>query len=176
MAEQQTITDTPARQLTARAIVLSNGMAAIVDETDFDSVSRYYWHAHPRPDGNGHYVRGLVDGHKVLMHVFLLGKQDGLQIDHANGNGLDNRRDNLRRATQSQNQRNIRGGRGRSLYKGVSWARRQRKWMATICYDGRNHHIGYYDQEDAAARAYDREARKHFGEFACPNFSEVDRG
>ena len=109
----------------------------------------------------------------MFLHVFLLGKMDGQSIDHVNGNGLDNRRVNLRWATPSQQRRNIQGGRGRSLYKGVSWARRQRKWLARICLDGKNRNLGYFDAEDDAARAYDVAARANYDEYACLNFPEV---
>lgn len=177
MASQEPITAPTPRQPSARAIVLNHGLAAVVDETDYPLVCQHHWSAHFRPCGHGYYARSTVNGRKVFMHNLLMGESPGLQVDHANGNGLDNRRCNLRWATGSQNQRNIKGGRGRSLYKGVSWAKRQRKWVANIFVSGRNLHLGYFEQEDDAARAYDAAAREHYGEFAAPNFpSEVADG
>lgn len=118
-----------------------------------------------------YYARGTVDGVRVMMHVFLMGgSREGFTVDHANGNTLDNRRENLRWATRAQQARNIHHGRGRSIYKGVSWAKRQRKWVASIFLAGNSKQIGYFDSEDDAARAYDAEAILDFGEFACPNF------
>lgn len=162
-------------QPVAVAIELKAGVAAIVDAADYPAVAKHHWTAHR---GNTTtYARALIDGTRILLHVFLMGAKEGCTVDHANGNGLDNRRLNLRHATPSQQMRNIHGGRGRSLYKGVSWANRQRKWVATISVDGKNRHLGYFDVEDDAARAYDAAARLHYGEFACLNFPEnVDVG
>ena len=83
-------------QPTARAIVLGNGTAVVVDEADYALVSPFYWHAHRRPDGHGYYARATVGSQRVFMHTLLMGKRDGFHVDHKNGNGLDNRRDNLR--------------------------------------------------------------------------------
>ena len=169
MSDQFT-TASSVQQPTAKAIILQNGMAVIVDEADYPEVSRLHWHAHKSHEGR-YYARGTVGGTRVMMHVWLMGgSRPGYTVDHKNGNGLDNRRENLRWATGSEQQRNISHGRGRSTRKGVSWARRQRKWMATICISGKNKHLGYFNEEDEAALAYDRAALENYGEFACVNF------
>jgi len=98
-------------------------------------------------------------------------------IDHINGNGLDDRRANMRTCTNQQNMRNLRKRRsGSSIYKGVYYDKRRRTWYARICHNGKNIHLGTFATEIEAARAYDRAARRLFGEFARLNFpDEVER-
>lgn len=158
-------------QPVTKAIELSGGRAVVVDEDDYPTLSAYHWLQHR--GCSTWYARASVNGHRVMMHVFLLGSREGCTVDHINGNGLDNRRCNLRFATPSQQAQNVHGGRGRSQYKGVSWAKRQRKWAAVIYVGGRNRHLGYFSNEDDAAKAYDVAARLHYAEFACLNFPEV---
>ena len=129
--------------------------------------SGYWWTRHKGTRTN--YARAVVEGRRVLLHVLIMGELEGRTVDHINGNGLDNRRCNLRWATKSQQCQNNHVGRGRSIFKGVSWAKRQRKWMATISINGKNKHIGYFDNESDAARAYNKEAANNFGEFAWLN-------
>jgi hypothetical protein len=121
------------------------------------------------------------------MHRLLLGLVDGFaQVDHRNGNGLDNRRGNLRIATASQNQWNQKvRGRGTSKYKGVAWEKRGGKWVVKIAYLGRRIHLGSFARnvingidygEIKAARAYDLAAVKFFGVFARLNLGDKDMG
>lgn len=159
-------------QPTAKAIITGNGMAIVVDEADYPLVSAYVWHAHKSKNG-AFYARGTVAGRRVMMHVFLMGSptSPGLTVDHKNGHTLDNRRSNLRWATRSEQARNQHYGRGRSIYKGVTWKPSHRKWLVTIgASDGKNKHVGYFDNECEAARAYDAVALEYFGEFASLNF------
>jgi hypothetical protein len=99
---------------------------------------------------------------------------DGMEVDHINGNKIDNRRANLRIVTRSQNQMNrMKSGEGMSSkFKGVSFAALRQRWVAYITQDRIKIQIGYYKDELAAARAYDAKARELFGEFAYLNFPE----
>jgi hypothetical protein len=111
----------------------------------------------------------------VLMHRLILeldGQNiDGLEVDHDNGNRLDNRRENLRPATKSQNMSN-RGPflNNKSGFKGVCWHKRRQKWIAQIHVSGKRTHLGYFDDPIAAARAYDAAALELHGAFARLNF------
>lgn len=104
---------------------------------------------------------------KQFLHTFLTGWP---LVDHANGNGLDNRRANLRPATPAQNLANARPRGGASSFKGVTWRADRRQWRARITASGRRHQLGYFKTEVAAALAYDVAARTMFGEFARTNF------
>ena len=107
----------------------------------------------------------------VHMHKIILGDKEGLEIDHKDGNGLNNRKDNIRWATKAQNQANSAARSGR--YKGVSPPQHRRKrWKAEIRCKGIRYDLGCFDTEEDAARAYDAKAKELHGEFARLNFPE----
>jgi hypothetical protein len=148
---------------------------AIVDPEDYDWLMQYKWHAN---SGRGKFY--AVNSRMQKMHrLIMLNSNPKYEIrntkmfvDHINGNGLDNRKANLRLATYAQNNWNSRHGmgQGRSRYKGVKWHKRIRKWAAVISVNGRREHLGYYRDEKEATRAFDRAAKKYHGEFAVLNF------
>ena len=104
----------------------------------------------------------------VLMHRYLLQANPGERVDHQDGNGLNNRRENIRKATSSQNGMNARAQvGGSSKFKGV-W--RPTRWRAEIRVNYKTIHLGSFATEEEAAHAYDEAARRLFGEFARVNF------
>jgi hypothetical protein len=106
------------------------------------------------------------------MHRFLLQPPPGLEVDHINGDRLDNRRINLRIATRSQNAMNRpRTRTNTSGFKGVS--RLGSLWCAQIKLEGKLHYLGRYADPAEAARAYDVAAKIMFGQYARPNFSDI---
>lgn len=155
---------------------------AIVDDEDYESiVALSPWRlcsykrkgkAPPR-----YAIRGTPPN-QVSMHRVILGAQRGQEVDHRDGDGLNNRRTNLRLATRAQNQRNKSATHtNRSGYKGVSlfttpgmWA--TGKWYARIKLNRQTIHLGYFATAEQAARAYDCAARLYHGEFARLNFPE----
>lgn len=156
-----------------KRVSLSGGKFAIVSDCDFPKVNRYKWSA----DRNGYAVRMVQDGsrrRKVLMHRFILDAPAGAEVDHANGDKLDNRRSNLRLATKSQN--NANRGPYTGTYKGVSWHKRDRRWQSQIRINGSQRHLGTFADPVSAALAYDRAARAAWGEFAYLNFPNVTEG
>jgi hypothetical protein len=107
---------------------------------------------------------------KGRLHRVIMDCPDGMTVDHINGDTMDNRRCNLRIATQSQNQMNRGSCRGSSSrYKGVSHHKLTGKFTAQIRVDGKKRHLGLFASEEDAAKAYDDAAIEAFGEFARPN-------
>lgn len=109
------------------------------------------------------------------MHREILGLSpgDGLEVDYINGDGLDNRRENLRNCTRRQNNRNARPRGGSSRYKGVCWDKHCEKWFAYIRVEWDLKRLRYFALEEEAARAHDAAAVEHLGEFARPNSPAV---
>lgn len=156
-------------------VPLTQGLVAIVDDDDAATVLvAGKWHAHGYH--RTHYARRNVrrpDGSRttLLLHTFLTGWS---YVDHRNGDGLDNRRSNLRPATNAQNARNgpLRMH-NTSGYRGVFWNKRDRVWHAKIGADYRLRHLGTFPDPISAAHAYDAAARELHGEFARLNFPAV---
>ena len=150
---------------------LAAGRVALVDDADYDLVMQYRWHVreYVKPNGAkfGPYARTHLRDRHIYLHNLITGR---LYIDHADGDGLNCRRDNLRGATYSQNAANRGPQCGR--FKGVDLYRARGKWRARINADGREHHLGYFDDEEDAARAYDSAAKVLHGVFARLNFPD----
>ena len=107
------------------------------------------------------------------MHRLIMDEPKGLIVDHRDHNGLNNRRSNLRLCTNAQNQYNrlpLKGGTSR--HKGVCWCKSHNKFNAYIYQRSKRYHLGWFVNEDDAARAYDKKARELFGEYAYLNFPD----
>jgi AP2 domain. len=161
----------------AKTIQLTKGYVAIVDAADYLRLSAYKWHAAEVTGGLVYAARrAKVDGkwRLVYMHREILGLEcgDKRKGDHESGDTLDNRRSNIRIATHAQNIANQkRRSDNRSGYRGVHWAGDRKRWRAQIKVLGRVYHLGEYVSPIDAAKAYDRAAREHFGEFARLNLA-----
>jgi len=110
-----------------------------------------------------------------LVGMAFLGLTKNHQIDHRAHDRTNNTVGAIRVATRAENMRNLRSRVHSSRYKGVSWGTRQRKWFACIHADHRTRSLGLFDDEIAAAKAYDRAALAAWGEFAFLNFPPVER-
>lgn len=155
-----------------KEIPLTQGLIAIVDDADYDRVKAAgKWSL--RRDGDRSYAYRHVrrpDGKRTTttLHAFITGYP---LTDHRNGDGLDNRRCNLRSATVAENGRNRRmSANNTSGFRGVYWRKSKGKWEASIGHLGRQPHLGAFDSAEEAARAYDEAARVLHGEFARLNF------
>lgn len=145
----------------------------MVDDADYADLSQWKWSAEKRRSGF-YAIRGIrrSDGSKstIRMHTQILRSDDGAEIDHRDGNGLNNQRSNLRTATEAQNQWNTRKTRGKtSRFKGVSWCARFGRWKAFISVNGCHINLGSYSIEEAAAVAYNEAAKAMHGQFAQIN-------
>jgi len=156
-----------------KSIPLTRGFVALVDDEDFDWLNQFKWSVNPSY-GN-HYARSCTKGKSEYMHRLILKVKPGEFTDHIDGDGLNNTRRNLRLATQSQNMENRnKTCMNTSGFKGVHYSHQKgnikKPWMATICINYRNLHLGYFSTAEEAAVAYDEAAIKYFREFAKTNF------
>jgi hypothetical protein len=101
----------------------------------------------------------------------ILSAKHGEEVDHINGDGLDNRRANLRVCTHSENAKNKRKQRNNiSGFKGVSFNKKMNRWKGQLEINGKSIYLGFYTDPIDAAKAYDEAARKYYGNFANVNF------
>jgi len=152
------------------------GHYTIVDDDDFELFSRWKWDIHPY----GYVIRseylGRSGGKSKLrthrMHRDIVKCPTGMQVDHINGDKLDNRKSNLRICTNAQNQMNRPGIKNKtSQYKGVSWNKAMKKWEVCISKNNKNIYLGCFSDEKEAALSYDLAAKEIQGDYAWLNFS-----
>ena len=165
-----------------KEIQLTQNKIAFVDDVDYEFINSFKWRVEKikRTYGEKYYacrttpksnsgVRGFE-----YMHWLIIGKpKKGYETDHIDGNGLNNCRHNLRIVTTAQNSMNSKKSANKSsIYKGVSFHKRQNKWISYIKINKRLKTIGYFNSEIDAARAYNEKAKELFGEFANLNVFE----
>ncbi|WP_174958564.1 AP2 domain-containing protein [Burkholderia aenigmatica] len=151
-----------------KEIALSRGLVALVDDEDYEVVSRYKWTATTNQYA---YRTESDDGRQVgfAMHREIMGlsPDDPRDVDHRDGNTLNNQRKNLRVCTHAQNTCNRKmSRRNTSGYKGVTWSKRDQRWQAQIMIGGKQKWLGLFDAPETAHQAYRRAAVELHGEFA----------
>jgi hypothetical protein len=152
-------------------------LECIVDTDCYPLVSGYRWRAFKSRNGRTFYamtnLKTKDGGNEMFMHRLLLPGAE--EVDHRNHDGLCNTKENLRPCTHLQNCANQRKKRSASssIYKGVSWDKRYKKFVASIYREGKQMYIGSFIKEEDAARARDAAALQHDGEFAILNFPRV---
>jgi hypothetical protein len=147
-------------------VVIISKIYILISEEDLD-LMKYKWYI------GGGYVRRNDKGTWIYMHK-LIAERKGLfgKIDHKDRDKTNNQRDNLRLGGTKGNSRNRSMARNNtSGYKGVSYHNQTENWQAVITVDHKNYHLGVYKDIIEAAKAYDRAAKLHFGEFAALNFN-----
>jgi hypothetical protein len=136
----------------------------LVSAADRRLVEGHKWHI--VAIGKGTYASAKIDGKTVYLHRLVLGLQpgDGLQADHINRNGLDNRRENLRPATDALNRQNFSAegySNNKSGYRGVHWLEDRQRWGASCCINGKQKRIGRFKDVHEAGRAVAEYRRQH---------------
>jgi hypothetical protein len=154
-----------------KLIPLTRGQNAIIDDDDFESVSKHKWQAWTSRTFDSFYATSskrintkttMIKMHRLIAGVIGL---DGVYVDHINGNGLDNRRSNLRICSHSENMKNCkRYTSNKSGYKGVGF--HNGKWRARINIDRKSIFLGHFSTAEEAHAAYCEAAKRLYGEFA----------
>lgn len=160
-------------------VPLTKGHEAVIDAADASLVADFNWRADVklRRDGSVRTIYAMAwtpgsadDRRAIMMHRMIGGDRRDIEIDHRDGNGLNNVRSNLRSATRQQNARNARKRLDNvSGVKGVSWSAARGKWQVRIKMSGKDRHVGYFDGLDQAASAYAEASallHKEFGRIA----------
>jgi len=153
-------------------IPLTQGQVALIDDEDFELISKFKWRAVWNPHTKSFYAKAHIrkpDGKDTTlrMHRLIMNAQPGQQVDHVHHLTLDNRKSELRICTNSENLMN-RGAQenNTSGYKGVSWNKRDRKWHAQIWVNGKRKHLGYFSTPEDGYAAYCKAAHDLHGQFA----------
>ncbi len=166
---------------TMKKIPLTRGQFALVDDEDFEELSKHKWYVnivHNTGYAHRQYRDSSIKNKKgkskqvlVLMHRIIVNAPDGIEIDHIDGNGLNNQKSNLRFCTHAQNLGNQRSR--MKKYKGVCKSA-SGSYFAVITYRYKSKRLGTFSSEISAAKAYDKAAIELFGEFANLNFKEKE--
>lgn len=155
-----------------KEIQLTRGFITQVDDEDYEYLNQFNWHILVK--GNNIYATTTKKNSKDigtrLMHRWIMKNPKGMFIDHKDGNGLNNQKNNLRVCTVGQNNMNRFITWGKSRYKGP--VKYKNRWAAFISLDNKNTYLGSFKEEIDAAKAYDKAAKIHHGEFANINFPE----
>jgi hypothetical protein len=157
-----------------KEIQLTRGAVALVDDADYEWLSAWNWRliTTPKLYAGRSGPRSASKRETILMHRLIAAAPAGYDVDHINGDRLDNRRANLRICLHAENQRNMqaRSDKRTSLFKGVNWASDRGKWRSRLVLNGQEVFDKYFDSEEDAARARDDAAILHHGQFARLNF------
>ncbi|WP_088255394.1 HNH endonuclease [Fimbriiglobus ruber] len=159
-----------------KSIPLTQGQFALVDAEEFEYLSQFKWYAdrHKRknfPDGFMAARKVRKENGKqttILMHREIMCATKEEKVDHHNHDELDNRKQNLRICSQSQNCQNKRV-RPRDLPRGVTFCKREKRYLSQIVVDGRNRFLGYFNEPAEAADAYNQASIRYHGEFSIFN-------
>ncbi len=156
-----------------KRIPLTKGKFALVDDEDYKWLNQWKWHAFKQKTTNCWYARRIINTYEerfsLGMHRDILKPKKENDCDHIDGNGLNNRRSNLRECTRSQNSQNQVSTCGSSKYKGVCWDKDKKKWLASIYWKGKNVYLARTNNEEDSAIYYNVAAQFLFGEFARLN-------
>lgn len=147
---------------------LNKNKYTLIDKEDFDKVSQFNWFFNGK-----HAYRTVQKNYKsktIYLHRFITNCPKGKTVDHINGDGLDNRKENFRICSQKNNSYNAKiCKRNKSGFKGVSWIKSRKKWYVSIEKNGYSMSLGLFLDKEEAALAYNKYAKKYFGQYARLN-------
>ncbi len=155
----------------AKTIPLTQGKVAIVSNEDYEYLSQWKWSFHGKYAHRSEWIKG-GKGKQIhhYMHRQLMNVPKGLDTDHINGDKLDNRRENLRVCSRSQNNANMtKPSHNTSGFRGVSWDKRAKKWQARINKNGKLQYCARFEDKLSAAKAYNDKFFELYGNYAKLN-------
>jgi hypothetical protein len=148
-----------------KKILLTQNRFTLVDDEDFEKLNKYNWCV-----SSGYAVGGTNRNGHFKMHRIILGVKRGQEVDHIDGNRLNNQKSNLRIASRTQNQMNRKIQiNNHSGFKGVSWCKRTKKWLVQIRVKTKTIFLGYFEERIDAANVYNETAKRFFGQYAKLN-------
>lgn len=150
-----------------KELILTNGEKVQLDDQDYDYYNQWSWFR----SHTGLVYRHTRQGH-IALHKLICPVSESMEVDHKDRNQLNCQRSNLRPATHSQNGANKIAPPNTSGYRGVYWNRAKGRFHAQIKKNKQTIYLGLYQSPEEAARAYDKAAKKYFGDFAILNFPE----
>jgi len=149
-------------------VTLTKGYVAIIDADDLEIVNTSNWYASVKPR-TVYAIRAVYNNgtQQILrLHRIIMKAPFGMEVDHINGNGLDNRKINLRVVSKNENAKNKRMNLNNSSgFKGVSWSNKRGKWLSQIQHDGTAIYLGCYLSKEEAYEVYCAASEKYHGEF-----------
>jgi len=153
-----------------KKIELTQGQFALVDDCDFEELSKFKWYAHFNKDTQSFYAKRNFRAKTIYMHREIMNASKGEFVDHVFHDTLDNRKSKLRVATQSQNQFNKRKQKNNtSGVIGVSFDRVRSKWKARVAFNKKEMFLGYFKSREDAIKARKEAEVKYFGKYAYNN-------
>ena len=159
--------------MTREIQLINSTKITLVDDGDYERLVQSGFRWYLLPNNGIDYVYGYGPETTCALHRFILNAKSGELVDHKDRDGLNNQRSNLRIANRTQNQANRKiNCNNKSGYKGVYFCTYNFRYRAQIRYNGKNIRLGRYRTAEEAALAYDKAAKKYFGEFARLNFPE----
>lgn len=158
-----------------KEIMLTRGKVALVDDKDYEYLNQWRWEYFINKRTNQEYaIRRIYNNDirtTIWMHREIMQTSKEFEVDHRDGNGLNNQKDNLRNCTHHQNRMNNKlQTNNTSGYTGVYWSEHHQKWFACIKLNGKKIGAGYYSIKEEAAIARDKLAKQYFGDFARLNY------